>query len=156
MKKIKYFGLVCLAVVSVFCFMAGCEDDSSTDIESLDGDFSSELMPATTENPGGLSISPESATITKASQQVTFNVSGGDKPYTWSVSSSGAGSISPTTSANQHDSVVYTSSGLAGNTVVVVDSKGRRASADISASTKALSISPSSATFLASPRMRRK
>jgi len=74
----------------------------------------------------GLSISPASATLNSNGDTQTFNASGGDGTYTWSVSNSSAGSVS-----GSGASVTYTRN-AAGSNTVRVSSGGDTASASIS------------------------
>lgn len=81
-----------------------------------------------TNKSGGLTLSPTSGTVSTNGGSITFSVSGGSGSYSWSVSSSSLGSVSPTTG----DTTVYTRSASGDNTVTVSDSYGSSKSATVS------------------------
>jgi hypothetical protein len=77
--------------------------------------------------PSSLSIEPSSVDVTATGDNVTFNVSGGRPPYTWSVASTTYGHIT-----QQSSSVgTYTVDQERNNSVIVVDSIGKSKTADI-------------------------
>lgn len=76
--------------------------------------------------PTSLSISPTSLNLSSAVFKGTFKASGGDGTYTWMVTDSSLGSVSPSNGIT----VTYTSTKSAGtNTVSVIDTENRRATA---------------------------
>lgn len=156
MKTTKSIMSVVLiaAVSAVVILFSACESDKDADTAALsesglfdsglEGDFDSETQGNQELNP-----IPASAAIDTAGQVVTFRVVGGRPPFTWSVGKAASGALDKTTTNNDMESVKYTATALAANTIIVTDAKGRAAVIDITAGSKALAINPASVTFLA-------
>lgn len=143
-----------LTMSACLMFFSACEKDGDTDTNGLNGStlFDSSFdreFDAETRKDQGLTAEPESGTVSSAGNVLTFRVGGGRRPYTWTVSTSTAGSISPTTTQNEYESVKYTASQRRANTITVTDYDGRSVAIPIYASTTTLSISPSTASFQA-------
>ncbi len=148
-------GLIAITLMagSVIMFSA-CEKDKDEVINGLeeagffDSDFDSEFD-RETEKDQELSPQPASASIDKVGDVRTFRVTGGNKPYTWAVGSSAAGTLDKTTTVNDIQSVKYTAAAVKANTIVITDALGRAAIIEVTAGTKALSVSPTTVSFLA-------
>lgn len=108
-----------------------------------DKDGNSAIASIGTTATDGLTLSPTTATIKDVGESKTFSVTGGEKPYTWTVTDGAAGTVAKTTD-NQ---AAYTVTRVQDNTLIVTDNIGRTATASISASGyTTLSITPSAVT----------
>jgi hypothetical protein len=74
-----------------------------------------------------LTLSPASASLTYDGDQVVFTASGGEPPYEWSVGMSARGYMT----WRNTSTAVYTRSTSGDNTVIVVDSTGLAAIAEV-------------------------
>ena len=90
-----------------------------------------------------LTITPTSATLNSDGDKQVFTGSGGTPPYSWSVGTAARGSVT----VDGWSQAVYTRSASGNNTVIVSDSQGHSAIAEISQpGVAALAISPTSVT----------
>jgi hypothetical protein len=134
-------GVFCLALL-----MAGCEGEKNdpTGSESYfeNNPYSSDdrLDPL----PSTLDISPPVATLDFVGQEVTFTVSGGEGNYHWSTSNNEYGETY-SRGANQ---CLYRCKKVGNNDVIVTDDGGHFASAHISSSTEAMTVTPGSVTLI--------
>lgn len=134
--------LLSLLVIAVLTFvpsfvLTGCESDDSPNTDGLDSYFTEHPFvsdPRTSTFPGGVSISPDSATISAAGQQVAFTASGGRGVYTWDVSRPGNGTVEETGDGT----AVYTASVVGANDVIVYDADGKAALATLTGPTSDL------------------
>lgn len=137
MKKLG-LSLAVFAVGTVLAGLAvisGCEDEPETDISGM-GSYRSDSRH---ENGlGGLTISPDFATVTANGQQVLFQADRGTPPYTWDTATAD-GHMVP----QGENQALYVVDNVHANQVIVTDAKGSVAVADIIRYTSALKITPS-------------
>jgi hypothetical protein len=76
------------------------------------------FWPGSTGGGGNVSISPSGASNIATNGTKVYTASGGTSPYTWTVSNSSLGSVSPSTG----NSTTYTAKGAGVNTITVTDS----------------------------------
>jgi hypothetical protein len=111
----------------------GCEDDDTSidevsDYQSVErGDTKPVATAETAETVTDLSVSPATATLAGDGDMASFTAAGGTAPYTWSVTDVFRGSIVDSGGAG----AAYQRSAAGDNTVVVKDSKGKKAYAVI-------------------------
>lgn len=137
-----------LQIVGVALFLAvgpGC-DTSDPNTSGTDNYFDQNpfgSQPRDPVQPGILTITPNQATVTFIGQQVNFRVTDGTPPYTWSVALDTVGSVSPVSGSQ----TIYTAAEVSANSVIVHDSKGQSAVANISASAVAMTVAPAETTL---------
>jgi hypothetical protein len=143
-------AMMSIALMSaVIVMFSACEKDKAT--EAVDDFFGDSYSSANrdSEQPEGMSLSPNSPSINTVGEQVAFTVKGGHKPYTWTVSDATVGTVTPSTTASEIEQVIYKALKLAQNTVVVTDAMGRAAVVDVTAGSTDLKITPTTVAFLA-------
>jgi hypothetical protein len=140
-KRIDTLMKLALSLALIFVITSGCEDDGNTDIGNI-----SDLSSLDRDDPDSiktaLKITPGVASISSIGDKIAFSVSGGTAPYTWSVGSTTAGNVNPTTSPMAHDGVIYTAAAKLANTITVTDKIGRTADAKVNGSSGSMTISP--------------
>jgi len=116
-------------VLTVDSTVGGGSATNSTPGEWTDTAYITQMAEAEPDY-GSPVISPSYVTLTlSASTVVTFTVSGGKPPYTWSVANDSLGNM---TSTSGDTNVYNAEAGQAGvNTILVTDSNGAGATADI-------------------------
>jgi hypothetical protein len=148
MKKQISWVIRGLQVAGVALFLLaspGC-DTSDPDTGSMDNYFDQNPYSSQTRDPiqpGILTLTPDSATVTFIGQKVNFRVSEGTPPYTWSVALPAIGSVSPVTGSQ----TIYTALDVSANSIVVHDSKGQTAAAEINGAPVIMAVTPSSVTL---------
>lgn len=108
-------------------FPAGCDDPNTSE---LDGYFESHPLvtdPRSTSTQI-VKINPSSATVGSIGSRIVFTASGGNGGYTWDISNTSAGSITPSGKSQ----AVYVSSAVGNNEIIVYDKSGNAAIATIS------------------------
>lgn len=90
--------------------------------------FAEIFWPSGSGGGGNVSISYSGSANVATNGTKVFTASGGTPPYTWTVSSSALGSVSPSTG----NSTTYTASGAGTNTITVTDSTSQTDSQTIS------------------------
>jgi len=81
-----------------------------------------------------MTITPSSASLSGTSRYVSFAVSGGTPPYSWSSGSASMGTVSYSASSTYSASYTAVTGAYGENTVIVRDSEGRIATATITQS----------------------
>jgi len=134
------------ALLSAAMIFSGCEGGDDPGSSNLDSYFANNPYVSdprgNTENP--VSVSPDSAFVATAGEQIAFRAAGGNGPYTWDVAIPANGSIDA--SANWRMGV-YTAKSVSDNSVIVYDRNGYAAIASIGVSAAdnlSASASPSS------------
>lgn len=124
-----------------------CEDDPSTDLDTLD-EFGNHpnpsLPPPSTET--ALDIQSSATAVTVAGQRISLRVYGGSAPYRWSVARADRGRIVEVTPGTG-DTATYEATTVSPNTVQARDSAGRSLAVDFTASTPTLTVYPSLVTL---------
>lgn len=149
MKKISFLLSLAAALAlsaGIIAVLSGCDDTDSVGDDALSsmGSYPSESrtdltsLPASTE----LSVSPQSVSAILAGETFLFKVSGGNAPFTWSVSS-GSGTIVAQADTRN---AIYTVSSVSENNVIVKDKDGKAGMANVVISVSSLSISPTTST----------
>ncbi|NLG34483.1 MAG: hypothetical protein GX548_03930 [Lentisphaerae bacterium] len=147
------------AAVDVAGALRYADQNSTMDATWIEPGFSGSILaratvsPAATNNPvTSLAIAPTSVTLNTNQDSQSFSASGGTPPYTWTVSNSSLGTVSPTTGS----STLYTSTRIVGiNRISVTDSRGTSKSADanyVSTATSTTTDSSSSSGVIFSAR----
>jgi len=124
----KWIGTVSV-LIAASLLPTGCDDPNTSE---LDGYFESHPLisdPRSTSTQV-VSISPSSATISTIGGRIMFRATGGSDGYTWDVSNTSIGSITPSGDAQ----AVYVATAIGNNEVVVYDRSGNAAIAYISGS----------------------
>ena len=115
--------------------LAACETGDDADTAGVDDYFSTHPYvtdPRLPTSPRGVGISPTSASVTFAGQDVIFQATGGKGWYRWDVADSAKGSVTPT--AEGSPQAVYRCLSVGPNTVIAYDSDGNAAMAAINGS----------------------
>ena len=127
--------------------LTGCDVGSSPDTGDLDGYFTANPLVSDPRLPGApsdVSVTPASGNVANIGDIVVFTVHGGEKPWHWGAAN-GNGTMQDL--GEKGEQGLYTATAIGPNTVIVYDSNGHAALADITVSSTALSISPASATL---------
>jgi hypothetical protein len=134
----------------IFAFGPGCEDDP--DLREAGTSYFSDnpyedLKPDSLEELHGVGIWPSFAEFDAVGSAITFNVRGGEGPYTWALGVPGAGTLS-ITRGDEKESCTFVATQKQDNSLTVTDRDGRAATAVISvASAVSLTMIPTSATL---------
>lgn len=140
-KLIQGITVLMIAIATIICAMPGCENDESVaSAEDILPDFNSTRRDD--PNLKSLTIEPESGTVTDVGQVFSFRVTDGKGSFVWEAADSSAGTISVTGSDDR--TATYTVAKLADNDIVVYDSQGNVAIAELNRVTSTLSIIPDS------------
>jgi hypothetical protein len=118
--------------------LTACEDEDSPDTSELDNWFKEHPYvsdPRYGTSLRDVSVSPSSATITHAGQQISFRAIGGKGPYTWAVSVPARGTIAALSSTYE---AIYTVTLVDDNDIIVYDSRGQAGVATVSGEATAL------------------
>ncbi len=126
-KQCKWNVLSIVGLLALSLLSGGCDDPSTSELDNYfeSHPFVNDPRASATKI---VSVSPSSASISTVGSRVVFRASGGGGGYTWDVSSSTAGTITPSGSAQ----AVYVAQTVANNEVVVYDRSGNAAIAYIS------------------------
>lgn len=132
MNTRRLLSLLVIAILTLVpsFLLTGCESDDSPDTGDLDSYFADHPYvsdPRISKFPRVVSISPESATLSFAGEQVVFTASGGRSTYTWDSADHSKGTVDVT----GDDTAVYTASVVGPNDVIVFDADGNAAIATI-------------------------
>ncbi len=126
----------------VLVFLSACERDSDTsEAESYfeNNPYASETR--TDPDPAQLTITPGIAAIAVVGQEVVFTARGGGGSYSWSVTDRSVGVVH----SLRTPQCTYECRRVGYNTVIVKDSQGHYAAAQITPQEQDVEISPSSA-----------
>lgn len=122
-----FHAMLCGLLLLPLC---GCEDeDTSTGevaaYQSAERGATKPPVEETTEEaaPTDLTVSPATVTLDGQGDMASFTASGGTSPYSWSVTDVFRGSVVDAGGS----SAVYQRSAAGDNTVIVQDSKGKKA-----------------------------
>ncbi len=121
----KWIGPLCLLMATALLPL-GCDDPNTSE---LDGYFESHPFvndPRVTTDQI-VTISPSAATISTIGGRIIFRATGGTGGYTWDVSNTSMGTITPSGDSQ----AVYVSSAIGDNEVIVSDRSGNAAIAYI-------------------------
>ena len=141
---IRMAGMLAAASLAVFV-PGGCNNNDSPNTSGLDDYFATHSFVIDPRSTGSspVSLTPSAAQIDDIGGKAVFTASGGSGGYSWDVANSSVGSISG--SGNQG---VYTATAIGNNNVIVYDSQGNAAVANIGGTAaEALSITASPATL---------
>ena len=136
-------GLQVAGVALCLIAVPGCDtsDPDSAGAENYFAHNPYESQPRDPSLPASLLLTPTEGSATFVGQALSFNVSGGAAPYTWSVGIPSIGSVSPATGSQ----TIYTSIDIGANSVIVHDSSGLSAVANISGA--AMTVDPTEVTL---------
>lgn len=135
MKTSRMFipALMAMLLGLVFAFGPGCEDDPDTQELAnylLDNPDYLDTLDKEMELAGDVvRIIPASASVPAQGTSVSFKARGGEGPYTWSLAN-GNGIIN-ITKTDENETVIYTDTAKAANTIRVVDRDGNGSTAQI-------------------------
>ena len=144
-KKIGWMirGLQVAGVALCLIAVPGC-DSSDPSSDGAENYFDKNPYASQTRDPSlpaSLLLTPTEGSATFVGQALSFSVSGGSSPYTWSVGISSIGSVSPATGSQ----TIYTCIDIGANSVIVYDSSGLSAVANISGA--AMTVDPTDVTL---------
>lgn len=151
MKHMRmYLSYLAAAVLAAgFLAMSGCEEDPSTDVDDIGSNTTSSTLgdrsnPSTRDSD--LTVTPSTAEVKKVGDQIVFQVKGSSGTFSWSVEKSNLGTVAPVSGNTRQ--ATYTATSVAANKVIVRDSNGHTATANITGgNTASLSITPSACTW---------
>ena len=148
MKTTLWLAAGGMLMGALLCVLPGCEANSSPDTGDVDAYFADHPLVSDPREPNGpqdLYLAPATASVTFIGQLITFTVTGGEGDFHWGVAN-GNGTV--VRRAEDTRQGVYTATALAGNSVIVYDSRGHSAIATVGAGAgSALAISPTTATL---------
>jgi hypothetical protein len=135
--------LILLALALLYVF-PGCEKDGNTSIsDAIGGVTSPDMSGENQDQVNSLTISPSTPqSPTFIGQQFLYTVSDGIAPYTWTVSNSSYGTITPNSDTAN---AIYTVLAIYPNSILVTDTQGHSAVGLMetsSVSTATLTINP--------------
>lgn len=121
-----------LGILVASLITAGCDDPNTSELDSY---FESHPFVSDPRSTSAriVSINPSAATISSVGGRIVFRAAGGTGGYTWDVSNTSMGTITPSGDAQG----VYVSKAIGDNEVVVYDRAGNAAIAYISGSEQA-------------------
>ena len=149
MKKIREIWTMPVLALSALLTgaLTGCDKGSSIDTEGVDDYFAANPFVSDPRLPGvpsDVSVTPTSGTIANIGDVLVFTVHGGEHPWTWGAAN-GNGSVENLGENGEQGQ--YTATAIGPNTMIVYDSNGHAALAEITVESAALEISPTSMTL---------
>jgi len=129
----KYELLFLGCVLTICLLLIGCGGgggSSSTNVQTLK-----------------ISPNPDGGSKVFSGETITFTVSGGDTPYTWTSSDTSLLSYMSSMSAPNGETAVFLASGSGTTTVFVLDDKARRAEAQVTVTLKTPRVVPQEAAI---------
>ena len=153
--KMRWFGTLTLTAALGFLLVAfltpGCDSNGDPNTKDVNNQFDNDPYTSDTrgETAVDISIEPTFATVSHVGQQVAFQAHGSVGPYSWDISESGAGTISPDPTT---ENAIYTAKSVDPNDVIVYDTYGHPAIAKINSTNtpvEGLTISPLETTLAA-------
>jgi len=132
----------------LLCMLPGCEGGGNPNTDGIDAYFAENPYvsdPRDPSAPQDVVISPSDASVSFIGQLITFTVTGGEGAYHWGAAN-GNGTVA--SRAGDTSQGVYTTTVLAGNSVIVYDARGHSAIATVNTGGgSALAIAPADATL---------
>lgn len=153
--SMRWFGRLTAATVLGLLLIAfltpGCDSSGDPNTKETENQFDNDTYVSETrgETAVDISIEPVLATVSRVGQKVSFQAHGSVSPYSWDVSDSSAGTLSPDPTT---ENAIYTAKTVDPNDVIVYDTYGHPAIAKINSTNSpiaGLTISPLETTLAA-------
>ncbi len=149
MKKIREaWTMLVLALGALLTgALTGCDGGGGVDTQGVNDYFAANPVvsdPRLPSAPSDVTVTPTSGNIANIGDVLVFTVHGGEKPWTWGAANDN-GTVQNLGEKGEQGQ--YTATVIGPNTVIVYDSNGHAALAEVTVSSSALAITPASGTL---------